>query len=274
MTTRRIWIYWHEGWEGAPALVRRCRDSWARWNPDHEVLSLDRDSLSDHVELPSGFGGKRKDITVQKLSALARLALLSRHGGAWADATVLCTRSLDAWLEPYRGAGFFAFRDPGRDRMISNWFIAAEPQSLILKRLYAAFAAFLLENRFSNQGTWLGDRLLGAFDGWNSSCRRSLRWHSWFARKVLRVYPYFIFHYTFNRLILTDPECAALWNAARPFPAGPAHRVQFLEGTPDAVGRARKEIDAGATPMHKLNWRADSTNAYWTAILPYLEGVR
>jgi hypothetical protein len=154
---------------------------------------------------------------------------------------------------------------------LANWFIAAESESIILQRLYDRLLKYFANNYFSNQGTPVGKRLVKYFSRrWNADYRTTGRWHSWFARKVLRVYPYYIFHYTFNQLILTDPECAALWNGAKPFPAEFSHRIKYLDQSKDGVERAKREIASRIAPMYKLNWRIDSTSAFWTAVLQYL----
>jgi hypothetical protein len=297
MSTKIIWIYWHQGWDKAPSLVQQSKSSWIRLNPDYKVYALDQKSIFDYVDFPTGidiqhyevsalnqkslydYGDfptdndiRRKDLNVQKISALLRSALLSKYGGVWTDATVVCTKPLSEWLEAYYGSRFFAFRTPGPDRLMSNWFIAAESESIILQRLHKIFSDFYANNYFSNQGTALGNKLLVYFNRrWCSDFRSTLKWHSWFARKVLRVYPQFMFHYTFNKLILTDSECAELWNQVKPFPAEPPHRLQNFETLLNGIEEAKREIDSGLTPMYKLNWRVDSSNPYWTAILRHLK---
>ncbi len=251
--------------------MKQCRDSWVALNPSYEVNALDQHSLLDHARLPAGIDIRRRDITIQKIAALARLSLLSKHGGVWTDATVMCAQPLSSWLEEYCSSEFFAFREPGPDRMMSNWFIAAEPESPILQKLYEKFSDFYVNNRFSNQDTPLGDELLEAFgDRWGSDFATTLMWHSWFARKVLRVYPYFIFHYTFNKIILEDPECRKLWNEAKPFSAASPHLLQGFARAPDGIARAKEAIDSRTIPMHKLNWRVDSSSEYWAAVLLHL----
>lgn len=114
----------------------------------------------------------------------------------------MCAQPLSKWLEEYYGSIFFAFRTPGEDRLMSNWFIAAESKSIILQRLYQNFSEFYAINYFSNQGTTLGYLLIKYFSHrWNSDFETTLKWHSRFARRVLCVYPFYIFHYTFNKLI-------------------------------------------------------------------------
>ncbi len=270
--TKIIWTYWHQGWDNAPTMVKQCLRSWIKLNPDYDVRALDQRSLFEHVSFPEKIDITRRDLTVQKIAVLARLALLAKHGGVWADATVACTKPLGEWLGPYYQSRFFAFRSPGVDRLMSNWFIAAETDSLILHRLYENFANVYAQNFFVNQDTPLGNKYLQRYSArWNGEVRTTVKWHSRFARTVLRVYPYFIFHYTFNKLILTDPTCADSWNQAKPFSAEPPHRLQVLEKSANGIEQAKAEIDSGSTPMYKLNWRVDSANAYWSAVLPHLE---
>jgi hypothetical protein len=271
MTTKKIWMYWDNGWDNAPNLVKQCKQSWVDLNPSYKVYALDSQTLSDHVDFPAGINPQRKDIPIQKFCNLVRLGLLLRHGGVWADATVMCALPLDSWLDEYRSSHFFAFREPGRDRMLSTWFLAAEPESTILQKYYERYTDYHANNYCLNQDTAFGNMVLKyLIPRWNLDFRTTLNWHSWFARKILRVYPYFIFHYTFNKLILEDPQCGTLWNEGKPFMADTPHRVQRLEKAKDGVARAKEAIDSTAIPMHKLNWRLDETNNYWAIVLPYL----
>ena len=78
-------------------------------------------------------------------------------------------------------------------------------------------------------------------------------------------------HYIFNKLILTDPECSKLWDLVKPFPAEYPHRLKKFELLLNGIEKAKEEIDSGFTPMYKLNWRVDSSNPYWTAVLQHLK---
>lgn len=273
MEFRHLWTYWHQGWDQAPPLVQQCAASWQRQNPDWQVHLLDWRTLPDHVEFPRGIDPHRRDLTVQKVAALARLGLLAEHGGAWADATTLCTRPVSTWLDEYRtDDGFFAFRSPAPDRLMSNWFIAAEPSSVILHRLAESFTAYYRDTFFFNQATPLGDWLGPRFEQrWSVDAAASVRWRSWFARKVLRIYPYFAFHYTFNDLVLNDPECRRLWATGKPYSALPPHRLQQIAGEPDGLAKALRGIDSGEAPIYKLDWRLNPNDPYWTGVLQRLE---
>lgn len=270
MITKNIWMFWSQGWAYTPSLVTHCKNSWAELNPDYELHLLDIESLFDYIEFPKAIDISRKDLTIQKIAALARLALLSKYGGVWVDGTTMCTQPLSDWIEEYYSGQFFAFRNPGRDRLMANWFIAAEPGSVILQRMNRNFSDFYVNNYFSNMGTKHGEKMLDYLTPrWNASPESSLLWHNWFVRKILRIYPYFIFHYTFNKLILRDAECAKLWNETKSLSAEAPHLVQHLEHDMDNIEKARKVIDSGVTPVHKLNWRVDSSSSYWSSVLPY-----
>ena len=73
-----------------------------------------------------------------------------------ADATVFCLRPLDDWLDAAYASGFFAFRNPAKDRMMANWFIAAEPDNALLVALHQALLDFMNSRVFSNQNTAFG----------------------------------------------------------------------------------------------------------------------
>ena len=40
-----IWMYWHQGWDKAPTLVKQCKKSWLHYNPDYEIRFLDKKSI-------------------------------------------------------------------------------------------------------------------------------------------------------------------------------------------------------------------------------------
>jgi len=87
----------------------------------------------------------------------------------------------------------------------------------------------------------------------------------------VRAYPYFIFHYTFNKLILTNPELRALWEGAPPLDAGPPHRLQALVKEPDGLPQALDAIDRGSWMLQKLDWHIDLAAPYWNAVMKRLD---
>lgn len=137
---RILWIFWAQGEEAAPSVVKTCIASWRRLNPDWDIRVLDNataEALVDLSDLPPQLPARFR-------ANLLRLRLLARQGGVWTDATTLCHRPLDDWLPLLAGqTGFFVFASPHSDRWISNWFIAAHPENPIISAWSHAYGRYL-----------------------------------------------------------------------------------------------------------------------------------
>jgi hypothetical protein len=270
--SRVIWTFWHQGFDQAPPLVHACLDSWRRLNPEWRVVALDRHSLNDWVALRDVADLTRSDLTVQKVSDILRLCLLRRYGGVWVDSTVYCLRPLEHWLPPRSPGGLVAFHNPGPDRLASSWFVAAEKDSALLAALHETFIAFINSRSFSHQHDLFGRIALHALQpvlGRNSAS--TLQWFSPWLQDRVRAYPYFIYHYCFNKIILTNPEMRRLWEQALPLDARPAHRLQELARRRHGTAAALAAIDRGEWPLQKLDWRIDLSFPYWSAVMQRLE---
>ena len=125
-------MLWLQGWETAPPIARISRACWARRNPEWRVEALSLNSLPDFLPADMIEEFTRATMPPEALANLIRTELLYRHGGVWADATTICAAPLDQWLDEAMPQGFFAFANPGPDRMLSNWFLAAAKGSLII----------------------------------------------------------------------------------------------------------------------------------------------
>ncbi len=269
-----VWMYWQQGVASAPPLVQACVDSWVRANPTWEVRVLDADSLVEYPDFPLALYRRRSDLDVQKIADLLRLYLLRNHGGVWADATTYCAAPLDTWLPDHTDSGFFAFCDPGRDRLISNWFLAAEPGNELVRELDQRLRDHLGQRRFWLQPTRIGRRLVAQLAPLlGKNVGRTRLWLSLPVRRLLRVYPYFVFHYTFNDVVARGGPSAAIWEATPRVGAGSAHELQRLARSPDGLVLAREIIDSRCTPIYKLDWRVDAHSKYWAGALHALASV-
>lgn len=123
---RRIFLFWDTGYDEAPELCQACIDSWRDQNPGWQVEVLDSGAITgilDRTEFPA-------DMKPAAFADMLRVHLLAQHGGVWADATVYCTRPLDDWLPMlFNQSELFFFSRPGKDRIVSSWFIAARAGS-------------------------------------------------------------------------------------------------------------------------------------------------
>lgn len=123
-----IWIFWAQGLDEAPDLVRHCIGSWEARNPSWDIRILDDKTVSQYVDqtqFPDG-------LSIQSRSDLIRLKLLKLHGGVWVDATCFCMRPLDHWLPALMTAGFFAFSRPTPLRALESWFLASSVENKIV----------------------------------------------------------------------------------------------------------------------------------------------
>jgi hypothetical protein len=268
MTATRIWTYWDQGETAAPELVQLCWESWRRRNPDSHLVIVDRGSVCKHGDLPYKIDLSRPDLTVQKISDLVRLDLLSRHGGVWVDATLYCSEPLKNWLPPYMQSGFFAFRNPGPDRLLSSWFLAADLSNELIREFAARYTGLYSKTRYTRQNTLSGEiirRLLKPLLSKRVTTSRHWVEKPW--PGLLKTYPYFQAHYTFNSMILGDPAMAELWQSVPSFPACGPHFLARCAREADGTRQAIDFIETKACPVHKLNWRTNIESDYWKIVL-------
>ena len=146
----KVWVCWFQGMEQAPEIIKICYTSLQRYLKDREIVVLTDDNISQYVTFPEHIQRKYQEGMIPKAqySDLLRLELLTRYGGTWIDATVLCTGfndndSLNDNLnENILDADLFFFqyiRNGNEDfHGISNWFITSSSNQkalLILKEM-------------------------------------------------------------------------------------------------------------------------------------------
>lgn len=139
---RDLWLYWHQGWDNAPDVVKRCAATWRERNPTWRIHMLDGENVVGRIELPRV--SERLQLTPMVRSEIIRIHLLEKYGGVWADATLWCARPLDEWVDSVTEAsGFFAYDKPRPRRPtstrpnpprlpISSWFLTAREDSRII----------------------------------------------------------------------------------------------------------------------------------------------
>jgi hypothetical protein len=249
-----IWIFWQQGVENAPALVRQCVASWKKYNPEWQVIVLDEQNMAQHAVIPPVTRENCVKVSRQALSEVLRINLLAQHGGVWADATCLCCQPLDKWLHDCTRSGFFAFAQPAKDRLLSSWFLVAR-QSCPLTRVcaemvndYFAHNARPLKSRFAKS---IAKRLVKI-----AMCSPRLASYLVHPRlvKTFPVNPYFCFQYIFYRMIATNEQCRRIWEATPKISADGPHAMQHQARNP-ITPDIQAIINARRDPVYKLNWR-------------------
>lgn len=257
---KTIWFLWLQGLSEAPLVVRRCYASWVKHNPDWNIIFLDEENLGNYISTDT------TQVITQSRSDIIRINLLAKYGGVWVDATCFCTKPLDEWLNDYMPSGFFAFAKPAPDRMISTWFIAGNKDNHIIQAYQQAVQAYWKGNpgiTFIETSRW----------HFLSRCLARFGPRVWFGRvatRILKIYPYFWFHYLFGNLYLKDNEFKRLWDSTPKISADIPHQLQFAGLLSPLNEKIKEVIDKNAAPVYKLMWKSNASDYKEGTVLAYL----
>jgi hypothetical protein len=91
-----IFVFWWQGFEEAPELVRECEERIQKLNPKHKIVEIDANNWGTFVDIPEELIAKvdHKKITIAQFSDILRFELLKKYGGIWIDPTCYLTTSL------------------------------------------------------------------------------------------------------------------------------------------------------------------------------------
>lgn len=89
-TNNTIWVFWAQGYDKMPALVKRCVEQIDRMKGEFQLVVLDTNSYKQYVTLPDIVLRKLAEgkMTLTHFSDILRFALLQKYGGWWMDATI------------------------------------------------------------------------------------------------------------------------------------------------------------------------------------------
>lgn len=254
---KNIWMYWDQGADKAPFLVKQCISSWQRLNPEWQLHVLDREQLLARVDV--SFLLDKADFSLQWMSDIARLQLLAQHGGVWADATTFCVKPLDDWLEAHLINGFFAFSCQRNDRLLQSWFIAAHRHNDLLQAWLETTLEYAKNNQFRQTGYWARQYYRKLMSLRKRGKLTNDVWFNSFTRKLVKLRPYPAIMFLFERALATNPRLADKWAAHPALQADPCEHLQNNLGMNEAASdESRAFILSQSVPLHKLNWRQDN----------------
>jgi len=286
---RVVWMLWLQGFDKAPDVVRLCLRSWKTKNPTWTVVELNRDNLSGYVDSDSLSTLLGLDLPPAKVANLLRLYLMSRHGGVWADATCFCCRPLDDWLPDYMESGFFAFRSKSdawlRDhmnlsvralamrsgaRILASWFLASFKGNLLASTVYERHKNYFVKYRFPLQRTKKGRTRLARLERiLNRNPRLAQWWTSPLIAGTAKVFPYFIIHYTFAKVVTENRACRDIWNRTPTLLAfGPLRLIRSL--VLPITDQQRDDLKNAKEPLYKLTWKYRYEDFREGCVLDYL----
>ena len=131
----------HQIWIGPRPVPLAWTTTWREMNPDFTYRLWDGEAIG-------AFGLRNQNVYRRFVDAgihdgaadVARVEILHRHGGVYADADSVALRPIgDA---PFMDAGFFAQREPNEEipGLITNAFMGAIPGHLVLDRYIEALS--------------------------------------------------------------------------------------------------------------------------------------
>ena len=271
---KTLFTYWHQGFDSAPPVVKACLENAKRTLKDWEVHQLAENNVTswiDPIPIPKS---RWQQLCLAHRSDLIRTQLLIKHGGVWADPTVWFNRPLDDWLPEQMSAGLFLFQRPGRDRAISNWFIAAEPGNRLLVCLYENLCRYWSDNEFDNFNCAMrpGAQML------HKILRRHIElprlWLKPSVIRLFRAFPYMIYHYMFYDIVRRDTECWEIWKNMSRRSADLPHTLSHYGLLKELQPAIQRHIDEVQSPLYKLSWKLSGTTVPKGSVLDYLLSAR
>lgn len=114
-----IWVFWWQGYDDAPPLVKKCIDSIRLHAGNHPVILLTQENCKAYAELPEYVWEKleNRQITLTHFSDILRMKLLSAYGGLWCDATMFVSKDIP---EDYFKKPFFTIHYPTSTSAITS----------------------------------------------------------------------------------------------------------------------------------------------------------
>lgn len=134
MIPRKIWTFWDS--EPIPEFIEKCINTWKTENPDIPITILTKNNLAEYVsesEADAIFNWKYNNLA-QKLSDLVRLSILSKYGGLWLDASIVCYSPFDWVFDDGAHCIMFSIPEISAEPVLESWFIACTPGNTFVSR--------------------------------------------------------------------------------------------------------------------------------------------
>lgn len=141
-----VWVLWLQGESNMPELVKICLNSIKKNVGNRKVVVLSNSNIHQYIIIPERIKAlyKKGRISNAHYSDIIRMALLSRYGGIWIDATILLTSNLSDHIFK---EGLFTIKNEPKghnvsDRRWTGFFIATQPMGplpVIVDRIFKSY---------------------------------------------------------------------------------------------------------------------------------------
>ena len=214
-----IFVYWRQGWDNVPEIVKKCSDSIRKHRGIHPVIFLDSNNINDYVRFPQLIVDYHQKGYIKEahFSDLLRISLLIKYGGIWCDATCFLSSPIPdyIWNSP-----LFMFQKPILPEWTSpikgsNWFIRSSQNNILLQSI------------------------------------RNYLFNYYYRKKDL--INYYIFHLVLAVLVDNDSKCASLWDDMAYICNMNPHVLQF--SFDQKYSKERFENIVNQCFIHKLTYK-------------------
>lgn len=100
-----IWVFWFQGEDAMPPLMKQCWRSVQKNAAGHPIVMLTKDNFQQYAQFPPEILQKFESgcIDITKLSDILRFKLLADRGGLYLDATLMLIRPFpeEIFRKPY-----------------------------------------------------------------------------------------------------------------------------------------------------------------------------
>lgn len=88
--SKNIWIFWWQGSENMPEIIKACYASAVKHANGHKVVLVTKDNYKNYTNISENIISrlKQKEISLTAFSDVMRFNLLKNNGGLWMDATM------------------------------------------------------------------------------------------------------------------------------------------------------------------------------------------
>lgn len=147
-----IWVFWAQGIDAIPSIVKLCVESILKNSDGHPVIFLDNNNLSDYVQLDANILKKYEEgrISTPHFSDVVRFKLLADYGGIWCDSTIFMSKSINSLhLSKY---SFFTIKhNIGKDYLAcrglwTTFFVASSKGNALPSFVYECLCRYWSEH--------------------------------------------------------------------------------------------------------------------------------
>jgi len=124
-----IWVFWWQGIEDMPLIIKKCYRTLEQFSNGHKVNLVTKINYKKYITIPDYIliKAEKKELSITHLTDIIRVCLLYEHGGLWLDSTVLLTKPITEIPLICTHLGFWTPKDNGEILETcfgtSNWIV-------------------------------------------------------------------------------------------------------------------------------------------------------